>query len=334
MPDLTTSYLGLKLRNPLVASASVLSKKNERVIALEEAGIGAVVMYSLFEEEIEHESKALNHFLTANTYSYWEALTYFPDFERYNIGPEKYLDQITALKKKVKIPIIASLNGVSYGGWTGYAKRMEEAGADALELNIYYLPVDQELDSSTLESAYCELVQNVRNSIKIPMAVKLSPFFTTLPSIVRKLEKAGANGVVLFNRFYQPVLNIEELNVAPHLELSTSSDNELPLRWIALLYGRVEIDLALTSGVHTAADIIKGLMAGAKVTMMASELISSGIPRVQVLLNEVQDWMKTHEYPSVTKMIGILSQQKVPEPDAFERANYMKALTLFDNRLH
>lgn len=334
MPDLTTSYLGLKLKNPLVASASVLSKKNERVIALEEAGIGAVVMYSLFEEEIEHESKALNHFLTANTYSFWEALTYFPDLEHYNIGPEKYLDQITELKKSVKIPIIASLNGVSYGGWTGYAKRMEDAGADALELNIYYLPVDPELDSSTLESAYCDLVKNVRNTIKIPMAVKLSPFFTALPNFVKKLETAGANGIVLLNRFYQPVLNIEELTVVPHLELSTSADSELPLRWIALLYGRVGLDMALTSGVHTIADIIKGLMAGAHVTMIASELISSGIPRVQVLLKELQDWMGTHDYQSVREMIGVLSQQKAPEPAAFERANYMKALTLFDNRVH
>ena len=333
MVDLSTKYLGFKLRNPLVASASAISKKNDRVKAMEDAGIGAVVMYSLFEEEIYHESKALNYYLEAHTYSFPEALTWFPEFDHYNLGPEKYLNQIETLKKQLTIPLIASLNGNTGGGWVKYAKKMEDAGADALELNIYYIPTDPNLESSVLEQAYLDLVENVRQVVKIPLAIKITPYHASMANFAYRLVEKGANGLVMFNRFFQPDLNIEDLTVVPHLELSTSSDLLLPLRWIAILYGRLKADMALTSGVHTVPDVVKGLMAGAKVTMMASELISGGFKRIGELLTDLEKWMVSHDYQSVDKMRGALSQQHVPEPAAFERANYMKALTSFDNRI-
>lgn len=333
MADLSTTYLGFKLRNPIVASASAISKKNERVRALEDAGIGAVVMYSLFEEEIYHESKALNYYLEAHTYSFPEALTWFPEFDHYNLGPEKYLSQIAELKKHLKIPLIASLNGNTKGGWVKYAKKMEDAGADALELNIYHIATDPNVESSLLEQAYMDLVESVRQTVKIPLAVKLSQFHTSIPNFTFRLVEKGANGLVMFNRFFQPDLNIDDLTVVPHLELSTSSDLLLPLRWIAILYGRLKADMALTSGIHTVTDVVKGIMAGATVTMMASELIHNGSKRVGEILVDLQKWMTDHDYQSVDQMRGALSQQHVTEPGAFERANYMKALTSFDDRI-
>jgi dihydroorotate dehydrogenase (fumarate) len=333
MVDLTTSWLGLPLRNPLVASASAISKKNERVKALEDAGIGAVVMYSLFEEEIYHESKALNYYLEAHTYSFPEALTWFPEFDHYNLGPEKYLGQIETLKKQLHIPIIGSLNGSTGGGWVKYAKKIEDAGADALELNIYYIPTDPNLEGSVLEQAYLDLVSNLRSTVKIPLSVKLTPFHASMPNFTMRLVENGANGLVMFNRFFQPDLNIEDLTVEPHLELSTSADLLLPLRWIAILYGKLKTDFALTSGIHTTMDVVKAIMAGANITMMASELIHNGTKRVGEILKELEAWMVSHEYESVIQMRGVLSQQKVAEPGAFERANYMKALTSFDNRI-
>lgn len=333
MPDLTTNYLGLNLKNPLVASASPLSKKLETVKKLEDAGIGAVVMYSLFEEQIVHESKALDYFLNVGTESFAEALTYFPNLEHYNVGPEEYLELIAKYKKAVSIPVIGSLNGVSSGGWVDYAKKIEEAGADALELNIYFVPTDPEVASQDLEQAHVDLVADVRDQVKIPLAVKLSPFFTSLPHFAGRLVKAGANGLVLFNRFMQPDMDIETLEVVPSINLSTSSDLRLPLRWVAILYGRVKADLALTSGVHTADDVIKSMMAGANVTMIASELIAHGVKRVPELLSGVTEWMTNFEYDSIKQMRGSMSQQAVAEPAAFERANYMKALSSYDNRL-
>ena len=332
MVNLKTNYLGLDLKNPFVASASSLSKKLSNIKKMEDAGIASVVLYSLFEEEITHESQTLDYFLSRGTESFAEALTYFPDLDNYNLGPEKYLGLISKAKESVQIPVIASLNGISSGGWIEYAKLIEQAGADALELNLYYVSTDLDVAGVELEKAYVELVRNIRKEIKIPIAVKLSPFFTSFSSVAAELVGAGANGLVLFNRFYQPDINIEDMRVEPTLELSASSDLLLPLRWTAILYKKVNIDLALTSGVHSGEDIVKALMAGASVVMSASELVKHGIDRAKSLLQEFSNWMDVHEYESVDSLRGVLSQRSVAQPAAFERANYMKALTLFDNR--
>lgn len=326
MTDLSTTYLGLKLKNPLVASASPLSKKLEKARKLEEAGISAIVMYSLFEEQIIHESLELDHYLTRGTDSFAEALTYLPDGGMYSVSPEKYLNQLTALKKALSIPVIGSLNGVSKGGWTSYARRIQEAGADALELNLYYLPTDPTLSSSELENAQVELVEEVKSAINIPLAVKLSPFVTSLPNFAKHIVDAGANGLVLFNRFYQPDFDLDELDIVHNLDLSTSSDLRLPLRWISILYGKVNADFALTSGVHTAKDVIKAMMAGAKVAMTASDLLHRGEQVVGPILSEMEAWMKEREYESIQQMQGSMCQKNVREPAAFERANYMKVL--------
>jgi len=333
MVDLTTSYLGLRLKNPLVASASPISKKVSGVKRLEDAGVSAVVMYSLFEEQIEYESRALDHFLNRGTESFAESLTYFPDMPTYNIGPEGYLELINKVKSQVQIPVIGSLNGITAGGWVDYARRIQEAGADALELNIYNIPTDPNISSVEVEDAYVELVKTVRSQVSIPLAVKLSPYFTSLPNLAARLSNAGANGLVLFNRFYQPDLDIETLEVVPNLVLSTSDELRLPLRWIAILRGRVKADLALSSGVHKAADIIKALMAGANVAMTTSELLANGIGRAAEMLSDLEKWMEEFEYDSVTKMLGSMCQQAVADPSSFERANYMKALSSFDNRI-
>lgn len=332
MVDLTTSYLGLTLKNPVVASASPISKKLEGFQRLEEAGASAVVMYSLFEEQITHESLALDHFLNRGTDTFAESLTYFPDLENYNIGPDAYLELIHKAKQVVSIPVIGSLNGVSTGGWVDYAKKIEEAGADALELNMYYISTDPGLTSQELEQNYVNLVKDVRAQVNIPLAVKLSPYFSALPNLASRLVTAGANGLVLFNRFMQPDLDIETLEVTPNLVLSTSNELRLPLRWIAILYGRVTCDFALTSGVHSSHDVLKSMMAGARVTMLASELLQNGVGRISEILNDMSVWMESYEYESVRQMQGSMSQQAVAEPAAFERANYMKALQSFDNK--
>src|SRR5579883_2807690 len=330
MLDLTTTYLGLTLKNPLVVSASPLSKKVATARFLEECGAAAIVMYSLFEEQITHESHELDHYLEYGTHSYAEALSYFPDLDHYNVGPESYLEHLRRMKEAVDIPVIGSLNGISPGGWVQYARFIEEAGADALELNIYFLPTDPDLTSAELENAYVELVREVRASIKIPIAVKLSPFFTSLPNMAKRFVEAGANGLVLFNRFYQPDFDLEALEVVPNLNLSTSRDLRLPLRWIAILYGRIAADFALTSGVHTAQDVLKAVMAGSNVAMMTSTLLANGTGRLMHILNDLQEWMVEHEYESITQMRGSMSQQAVSDPEAFERANYMRALNTFD----
>ena len=329
MVDLTTTYMGMKLKNPLVASASPLSEKVETVKKLEESGIAAVVMYSLFEEQIIHESLELDHFLTQGSYSSSEAVTYLPEAGRYILAPEVYVDTLKKLKQAVKIPVIGSLNGVSTGGWIKYAKKIQDAGADALELNIYYLPTDSSLTSTELEKAYGTLVSDIRKSVKIPIAVKLSPFFTSIPNMAKRLVEAGANGLVLFNRFYQPDLDIENLKVTPNLILSTSNELRLPLRWIAILYGHIQADFALTTGIHTTEDVLKAVMAGANVTMMASELLQKGIGRVAEIQAGLENWMVEHEYGSIQQMRGSMSQKAVAEPAAFERANYMKVLSSF-----
>lgn len=333
MVDLTTNYMGLKLKNPLVASASPISKKLGGVRRLEDAGVSAIVMYSLFEEQIEYESRALDHFLNRGTESFAESLTYFPDMPQYNIGPEGYLDLINQVKQNVQIPVIGSLNGISTGGWVEYAKRIQEAGADGLELNIYNIPTDPAVTAAEVEDGYVELVRAVKSQVKIPLAVKLSPYFTSLPNLASRLSAAGANALVLFNRFYQPDLDIETLEVVPNLVLSNSDELRLPLRWIAILRGRVKADLALSTGVHKATDVIKALMAGANVAMTTSELLAHGVGRASEILTDLEKWMDEFEYGSVKKMIGSMCQTSVADPSTFERANYMKILQSFDNRI-
>jgi dihydroorotate dehydrogenase (fumarate) len=326
--DLSTTYLGFKLKNPLVASASPISKNIDKVVKLEEAGIAAIVMFSLFEEQIIHETLELDHYLSRGTDSFAEALTYLPDGGMYSVDPQNYLNHLSRLKKAVNVPVIGSLNGVSKGGWTSYARHIQDAGADALELNLYYLATDPDLSGVELENAQVDLVAEIRSSISIPLAVKLSPFVTSLPNFCKRIIEAGAQGLVLFNRFYQPDFNLEELEITHRLDLSTSADLRLPLRWISILYGKLNADLALTSGVHTSKDIIKSMMAGAKVAMTASELLwNHPDERVAELLKHTETWMKEHEYESIQQMQGSMSQKNVKEPAAFERANYMKILS-------
>ncbi len=324
--NLTTNYLGMMLKNPIVASSSPLSHSVDSIRRLEDAGAAAVVMYSLFEEQIGFDSYYIDYHLTQGIDSYAESLSYFPDMQSYNVGPDEYLNLIRRAKEAVSIPIIGSLNGASVGGWTDYATLIEEAGADALELNVYYLPANTGIKGSDVESLYLDILAAVREVVTIPVAIKLSPFFSSIANMASCLSEQGADGLVLFNRFYQPDFDLENLEVAPRLVLSNSNELRLPLRWVAILYGRVNADLAITTGVHTSQDVIKGLMAGAKVTMMASELLQNGVRRIGQVLNEVVTWLTEREYESVTQMIGAMSQKHCAEPAAFERANYMKML--------
>jgi dihydroorotate dehydrogenase (fumarate) len=329
MVDLSTTYLGLSLKNPIVASASPLSQKVETAQQLEAAGISAIVMYSLFEEQIIRESLKLHEDLTRGTDQYWESLSYFPEIGAYAVGPELYLRQLGKLKNALRVPVIGSLNGVSTGGWIEYSEKIEQTGADALELNLYYLATDPNLTALELEDRYIKLVGDIRKRVKFPLAVKLSPFYTALPNFTRRLTEAGANAFVLFNRFYQPDFDLEKLEVVPHLVLSNSNELRLPLRWIAILYGRIKADFALTSGVHTADDVLKAVMAGASVTMIASEFLQNGINQASKLLTDLKAWMVEHEYESVRQMLGSMSQQSVADPAAFERANYVKMLSTY-----
>lgn len=323
--DLRTTYLGFDLKNPLVASASPLARELSNIRRMEDAGAAAVVLNSLFEEEINQESRALDRYLSDGTESYAEALTYLPEAPSYKaIGPDAYLEHIFRAKQAVDIPIIASLNGVSSGGWIHYAKEMQGAGADAIELNIYYLPTRIDLTGAEVEKMYIDLVRDVRASIDIPIAVKLSPFFSSTANMMHQLSEAGANGLVLFNRFYQPDLDLENLEVVPNLVLSRSEEMRLPLRWIALLYGRISADLALTTGVHGADDVLKAVAAGANVAMMTSEILLNGIGRFSEILAEMKLWLEEREYVSVRELHGSLSQVNVAAPAAFERANYIQ----------
>jgi dihydroorotate dehydrogenase (fumarate) len=324
--NLTTNYLGMILKNPIVASSSPLSHTVDSIRRLEDAGAAAVVMYSLFEEQIGFDSYYIDYHLTQGIDSYAESISYFPDMQSYNVGPDQYLNLIRRAKETVNIPIIGSLNGTSVGGWTDYATLIEEAGADALELNVYYLPTHPDITGVEVERLYLDVLSAIREAVTIPVAVKLSPFFSSVANMSSRLADHGADGLVLFNRFYQPDFDLENLEVAPRLVLSNSDDLRLPLRWVAILYGRVSADLAITTGIHTSHDIIKGLMAGAKVTMMASELLQKGVRRIGQVLNELVTWLTEHEYESVMQMIGAMSQKHCSEPAAFERANYMKML--------
>ena len=326
MVDLTTKYMGLTLKNPLVPSASPLSSSVDNIKRMEDAGAAAVVLHSLFEEQIEFEAEALGHFLEYGTESFAEALTYFPPHDQYWREPEDYVELIHKAKAAVDIPIIPSLNGVSPGGWTGYAKRFEEAGADAVELNVYFIPTSFNLMSYDIEDLYVKLLKDVKQHIGIPVAMKLSPFFSAMPHVASMLDAEGADALVLFNRFYQPDIDIEELDVKSNLQLSTPIDMRLPMRWIAILYGHLDCSMALTSGIHSSEEIVKAVMVGADVANVCSVLLKQGIDHLGHLLDGVTAWMEEHEYDSIEQMKGSMSHKSVPEPAAFERANYMKVL--------
>ncbi len=327
--DLSTRYLGLKLKNPLVIAACPLTENVDILRRLEEAGAAAAVLPSLFEEQIVHDEVELTKAQQRGTDSFAEALTYFPEQEDYNFGTDSYLRHIAEAKKAVKIPIIASLNGVSKGGWTRYAKLMQDAGADALELNIYFIAADLSMTSEQVESQYVDLVASVKQSVSIPLAIKVGPYFSSMGHVAKRMVDAGADGLVLFNRFLQPDIDLEDLEITPRLVLSTEPELLLPLRWVALLHGRLNASLALTSGLHTAAGMVKALLAGADVGMIASSLYGEGIDQVRSILEGLQDWMEQKEYASVEQLKGSMSQENCPNPAAFERGNYMKALTSF-----
>ena len=324
--DLTTTYLGLKLRTPLVPSASPLSQDLDDIRRLEDAGASAVVLYSLFEEQLRQESAELDHHLSAGTESFAESITYFPQPGEFRLGPEGYLNHIVKAKDAVDIPVIASLNGATVGGWTQYATQIEQAGADALECNIYSIPTDMDVPAAEVEQTYIEILRAVKYSITIPVAVKLSPFFSNMANMAKRLDQAGADGLVLFNRFYQPDIDLEELEIKPNVLLSTPQALRLPLTWIGILYGRIKANLAATSGVHGAEDVIKLLMVGADVTMLCSTLLRNGISHLRYVEQSLVEWMEKHEYESVRQMKGSMSQLRCPDPSAFERAQYMRAV--------
>ncbi len=326
MIDLTTTYLGLELKHPVVPSASPLSENLDGIKRLEDAGAAAVVMHSLYEEQILGESHLLDHYLTYGVNSFAEALDYFPEMDSFDVGPESYLEQIRQAKEALDIPIIGSLNGVSTGGWIDYACRIQEAGADALELNIYYIPTDPAMTSAEVERMYLDVVRDVKQSISIPLAVKTGPFFSSFANMAMRFQEAGADGLVVFNRFFQPDIDLERLEVVPNLVLSSEYDLRLPLRWVAVLYGKVPVDFAITRGIDSHEQAIKALMVGAKVAMVASELLRNGVGRIGEIVDGMTTWMEEHEYESVRQMQGSMCQQNVAEPAAFERANYMKVL--------
>ncbi len=324
--DLSTRYLGMNLRTPLVPSASPLSENLDNIKRMEDAGASAVVLHSLFEEQLTREHEALEHHLTHGTESYAEALSYLPAPEDFKTGPESYLETIRKAKETVGIPVIASLNGVSIGSWVDFAKRIEEAGADALELNIYSIPTDTTQSSADIEQAYIDILKAVKYVVTIPVALKLSPFFSNMAGMARQCDEAGANALVLFNRFYQPDMDLENLEIRTNVLLSTPQALRLPLRWIAILYGRIKADLAATSGIHSSEDVIKVLMAGASVAQLCSVLLQRGIGHIHQIEQGMVEWLVKHEYTSVNQLRGSVSQQNCADPSAFERAQYMHSV--------
>ena len=331
--DLSTTFPGLKLKNPLVPSASPLMRKVDNIKRMEDAGASAVVLHSLFEEEIRHAFHELDHYLSYGAENFAEAAGFFPDLEHYNRGPEGYLDHIRKVKAAVGIPVIGSLNGVSTGGWIDYAKKIQDAGADALELNMYYVAADPAQSSADVEQMYLDLVREIKANLRIPVAVKLGHHFSAFANIAQQLDQAGADALVLFNRFYQPDFDLESLEVVPDLNLSSSYELRLRLRWVAILHGRIQADLAVTGGIHTAEDVIKAVMAGANVAMTTSALLHHGTGHVQTVLSNLEHWMEEHEYESIKQMHGSMSQKSVAQPVAFERANYMRVLRSYEPRV-
>ena len=327
--NLTTTYLGIKLKNPIIPSASPLSKDIGTIKKLEDAGASAIVMYSLFEEQIEHDQMEQYYHTTIHNESFAEAITYFPETFNYNLGPEEYLEHIRKAKEAIQIPIIGSLNGASPGGWTQYAKKIEQAGADALELNIYLLATDPHKSSHDIEQIYIDVLRSVKSTISIPVVMKISPYFSSLAGFAKHLDEAGADGILLFNRFYQPDIDLENLEVVPNILLSNPQSMRLPLRWIAILYGKIKADLAATSGIYSAEDVIKMMMVGAKVTQTFAALHEYGINHITKILQDIETWMTDHEYDSLDIMRGSMSHKSVGNPAAFERANYMKAISSY-----
>ena len=327
--DLSTNYMGMKLSNPLVVAACPLSRQVENIKKMEDAGAAAVVLFSLFEEEIRHEALELDHYLNYGTNSFAEALDYFPEHEQYAIGPESYLEHIRQAKEAVDIPIIGSINGSTMGGWVEYGKKIEDAGADALELNVYHISTETSVSGLEIEQLHLDILSEVKKHVNIPVAVKLSPYFSSMAHMARQLDWAGANALVLFNRFYQPDIDLDELEVIPNVLLSTPQAMRVPLRWIAILHGQVQADLAATGGIHSAADVIKMLMVGSSVTMLASAVLTNGIDHLQTVLQGLKTWMEEREYESVEQMQGSMSHSSYANPTAFERANYIKALNTF-----
>jgi dihydroorotate dehydrogenase (fumarate) len=329
MTDLSTTYLGLTLRNPVVVSSSPLQKEIGNLRRMEAAGAGAIVLHSLFEEQIELESLDLHQWLERGAESSPEASRYLPDLKDYNLGPEGYLKHLERAKKAVAIPVIASLNGSSKGGWTRYARMMQDAGADAIELNIYHLAVDPEIPGTQIEQSHCDLVAEVKAAVRVPLAVKIGPTFSSLSNMARRLDQAGASALVLFNRFYQPDFDLEALEVVRALHLSRSEELLPRLSWVAILFGQTNADLAVTGGVHTGLDVLKCMMAGARAAMTTSSLLKNGIEHIAVILDDIGRWMQEHEYDSIRQMQGSMARRAVPDPAAFERGNYMQVLSSY-----
>jgi dihydroorotate dehydrogenase (fumarate) len=328
MTILATTYLGLEISSPIVASSSPLTGRMDGLRALVDAGVGAVVLPSLFEEQLVHESQELHAMLEAMAFQNPEASDgYFPELDDYNTGPDRYLAHLSTAVRELDVPVIASLNGVSVGGWLRYARQLESAGAAAIELNVYRLAVDVDDEPWEVEEDLVGLVSQVTESVDIPVAVKMSPYWSALSNLAARLERAGASGLVLFNRFYQPDIDIETRDVVPHLVLSAPHEQLLPVRWTAVLYGRIGTSLAITTGVHDAAGVAKALLAGADVAMVASAVLRHGPAIVGTMLVELQEWMAEHEYESVDQLRGSASQSAVADPDAFMRANYLETLT-------
>ena len=324
--DLTTRYMGLALKNPFVASASPLSESLDKIKRLEDNGASAVVMFSLFEEQIRHDDAAVEHFLSVGTESFGEALSYFPAIDEYDVGPAQYLDLIRKASEAVEIPIIASLNGTSERGWVDFAREMQEAGAKGIELNIFYIPTEMYRSGQQIEQQYIDIVQAVKSAVTVPVAVKLSPYFSAMANMAGRLDRAGADALVLFNRFYQPDFDIESRAVVPSLTLSRPEEIRLPLLWIAILHGRLKASLAATTGVHSSVEALKYLMAGADVVMSTSALLQQGPPFLSRLVADVTGWMEKKGYASVDQLRGSMSQKAIPDSTAFVRGNYIKIL--------
>ena len=329
MINLSTNYLGMRLKNPVVVSSSPLQRDLGNVRQMEDCGAAAIVMHSLFEEQIDVEGHELNRWMEQGTESFAESLSYLPEMETYNLGPEGYLEHLMQVKNTVGIPVIGSLNGVSAGGWTRYARMMEDAGADAIELNTYYLATDPKVPGTEIEKMYGDLVTEVKSSVKVPVAVKLSPMFSSMANMAHGLDQVGAKGLVLFNRFYQPDFDLEKLEVVPSLELSHSSELLPRLNWVAILFGHINADMAVTGGVHSGTDVLKCMMAGARVAMMTSALLRNGIDYIVKVLDQMKDWMVEHEYDSIEQMQGSMARRSVADASAFERVNYMQVLSSY-----
>ncbi len=332
MIDLTTTYMGMRLAHPLIASASPLSKDLDGIKRLEDGGAAAVVMFSLFEEQIRAEQEALEVLSLAGSESFAESLSYFPNAAPYRVGPEHYLELIRRARESVRVPIIASLNGVTNEGWIDYAKQMQQAGAHAIELNVYFIAADLDVSGRQVEERVLDILRAVKRAVSIPVAIKLSPFFSAFGNMARQLDEAGADALVLFNRFYQPDFDLDHLEVVPNLHLSTPHEVRLPLLWIAVLSGRIKASLAATTGVHSGVEVVKYLLAGADAVMSTSAVLEHGPAHLGLLVTELRTWLEARDYASVSQMKGAMSQRKVADPTAFERANYVKILETYASK--